>query len=162
MTVPKIEIDGARVEAMIMEMGAIGAHSGTGVWRTVYSPEWIAANALFSKWCAEAGLKVRTDAVGNVWAVHEGKKPGKSIVSGSHIDSQRPGGRYDGALGVLAALIAISALKEQFGRPLRTLEALSLCEEEGSRFPTAGFLGFARDNRAHSPGRRGDDHRLRR
>ena len=141
MTVPKIEIDGARVEAMIMEMGKIGAHSGTGVWRTVYSPEWIAANALFSKWCAEAGLKVRTDAVGNVWAVHEGKKPGKSIVSGSHIDSQRPGGRYDGALGVLAALIAIRALKEQFGRPLRTLEALSLCEEEGSRFPTAGFWG---------------------
>ena len=141
MTSPKIEIDGARAEAMIMEMGAIGAHSGTGVWRTVYSPEWAAANALFSRWCEEAGLKVRRDAVGNVWAVLEGSQPGKSIVSGSHIDTQRPGGRYDGALGVLAAMIAISALKQQFGQPLRTLEALCLCEEEGSRFPTAGFWG---------------------
>jgi allantoate deiminase len=141
MTIPAIEIDAGRVEAMIMEMGAIGAHSGTGVWRTVYSPEWVQANALFTRWCRESGLETRMDAVGNVWAALRGKMPGKSIVSGSHIDTQRPGGRYDGALGVLAALVAIDALKRQFGQPLRTLEALSLCEEEGSRFPTAGFWG---------------------
>lgn len=138
---PAIEIDAALVERMIMELGAIGAHSGTGVWRTVYSPEWTEANALFSRWCRDAGLDVRQDAVGNVWASLEGREPGKSIVSGSHIDTQKPGGRYDGALGVLAALIAIRALKEQFGKPKRTLEAVSLCEEEGSRFPAANFWG---------------------
>ena len=94
----RIHIDPARVEAMIMEMGAIGAHSGTGVWRTVYSPEWVAANDLFARWSEEAGLSVSRDAVGNVWAKLAGTESGKSIVSGSHIDTQTPGGRYDGTL----------------------------------------------------------------
>ncbi|MGO4832022.1 M20/M25/M40 family metallo-hydrolase, partial [Rhizobiaceae sp. 2RAB30] len=139
--IPAIDIDGAYVERLIMELGAIGAHSGTGVWRTVYSPEWVDANALVSRWFDEAGLTVRQDAVGNFWGRLEGSERGKSIVSGSHIDTQRPGGRYDGALGVLAALVAIRALRERFGQPKRTLEAVSLCEEEGSRFPTANFWG---------------------
>ena len=139
--IPAIDIDGAYVERLIMELGAIGAHSGTGVWRTVYSPEWVEANALVSRWFEDAGLTVRQDAVGNFWGRLEGTEGGKSIVSGSHIDTQRPGGRYDGALGVLAALVAIRALRERFGQPKRTLEAVSLCEEEGSRFPTANFWG---------------------
>jgi len=138
---PAIDIDGAFVERLILELGAIGAHSGTGVWRTVYSPEWVEANALLSRWFGEAGLDVCQDAVGNVWAKLQGTEGGKSIVSGSHVDTQRPGGRYDGALGVLSALVAIKALKERFGQPKRTLEAVSLCEEEGSRFPTANFWG---------------------
>ena len=94
-----------------------------------------------SAWCQEAGLEVWRDAVGNVWGRLAGREPGKSIVSGSHIDSQRPGGRFDGALGVIAALTAVRALKEQFGQPRRTLEILSLCEEEASRFPASNFLG---------------------
>jgi len=61
-----ITIDPALVESMIMEMGAIGAHSGTGVWRTVYSPEGVNANDLFARWSEEAGLAVDRDAVGNV------------------------------------------------------------------------------------------------
>jgi len=136
-----ITIDPALVEAMIMEMGAIGAHSGTGVWRTVYSPEWVAANDLYASWGEEAGLAVSRDAVGNVWAKLAGSEGGKSIVSGSHIDTQTPGGRYDGTLGALSALIALKVLKAQFGQPKRTLEAVSLCEEEGSRFPSANFWG---------------------
>ena len=89
----KIDIDAGLVERMIMEMGAIGAHSGTGVWRTVYSPEWVQANDLFARWSEEAGLAVSRDAVGNVWGKLQGTEPGKSIVSGSHIDTQKPGGR---------------------------------------------------------------------
>ncbi|NGP17019.1 hydantoinase/carbamoylase family amidase [Devosia chinhatensis] len=126
---------------MIMEMGAIGAHSGTGVWRTVYSPEWVEANDLYARWLEDAGLTVSRDAVGNVWGKLEGTAGGASIVSGSHIDTQCPGGRYDGTLGALSALIALRVLKAQFGQPKRTLEAVSLCEEEGSRFPTANFWG---------------------
>jgi allantoate deiminase len=137
----EIHIDKGLVETFILEMARIGQHSGTGVWRTVYTPEWVAANALFAKWSREAGLEVTRDAVGNFWASHLGSQAGPSIVSGSHIDSQRPGGRYDGTLGILAALIAIKALKEQFGQPKKTLEAVSLCEEEASRFPSANFWG---------------------
>src|SRR5207302_9871289 len=71
----------------------------------------------------------------------EGTEPGRAIASGSHIDSQTPGGRYDGALGVIAALVALRTLRERFGRPRRTLEAASLCEEEASRFHAARFWG---------------------
>ena len=147
----RIKVDPALVEKMIVEMGTIGAHSGTGVWRTVYSPEWVAANDLFARWCGEAGLTVSHDAVGNVWGRLEGSESGKSIVSGSHIDTQTPGGRYDGTLGALSALIALKLLREQFGQPKRTLEAVSLCEEEGSRFPTANFWGSRAITGAISP-----------
>lgn len=138
---PKIAIDAELVERYVMTLGAVGAYADTGVWRVVYSPEWIAAADRYAAWCGEAGLAVHRDAVGNVWGRLPGAEGGKSIVSGSHIDTQRPGGRYDGALGALAALIAIRALKERFGQPRRTLEAVALCEEEGSRFPGANFWG---------------------
>src|SRR5690554_5527968 len=109
-----IEIDSMLVEHYVMELAAFGAHGETGVWRTVYSPEWVAATNQYAAWCEEAGLSVRCDAVGNVWGRLAGREHGKAIVSGSHIDSQTPGGRYDGALGVIAALVALRALKEQF------------------------------------------------
>lgn len=137
----QIEIDPALVESYIMRLGEFGAYGDTGVWRTVYSPEWIGATRQYATWCTDAGLHVHHDAVGNVWGILRGSVPEKSIVSGSHIDTQQPGGRYDGALGALAALIALKALKEQCGTPVRTLEAVALCEEEGSRFPTANFWG---------------------
>jgi allantoate deiminase len=89
----------------------------------------------------DAGLEVRRDAVGNLWGRIEGTEGGKSIVTGSHVDSQRPGGRYDGVLGVIAGVTAVRALVEQFGPPKRTIEVVSLCEEESSRFPTANFWG---------------------
>ena len=138
---PEISIDPDLVERYVMELGRIGAYADTGVWRTVYSPEWVEATDQYAAWCEEAGLAVSRDAVGNVWGKLAGSEPGPSIVSGSHIDTQRPGGRYDGTLGALAGLIAIRSLKEQFGQPKRTLEALSLCEEEGSRFPSTNFWG---------------------
>ncbi|WP_296742141.1 Zn-dependent hydrolase [Mesorhizobium sp.] len=136
-----INIDPEHVERLILDLGEFGAHSGTGVWRTVYSPECVAAAKHFAGWCAEAGLAVHHDAVGNVWGRLEGREAGPSIVSGSHIDSQKPGGRYDGALGAIAALVAIDALARQFGKPRRTLEVLALCEEEGSRFAAASLWG---------------------
>ena len=135
----KIAIDPDRVERLILELGRFGAHSGTGVWRTVYSPEWLAAADQFAQWCLDAGMAVHRDAVGNVWGRIEGAEAGPAIVSGSHIDTQTPGGRYDGALGAIAALIAIDALHRQFGRPRRSLEVVAFCEEEGSRFSAANF-----------------------
>lgn len=138
---PTIHIDPALVEHYIMTMAQYGVYGAAGVWRTVYSPEWVAAQDQYAAWCEAAGLRVRRDAVGNVWGRLDGSVGGQAIVSGSHIDTQRPGGRYDGVLGVVAGLIAIKALKEQFGTPKRPLEAVSFCEEEGSRFPAANFWG---------------------
>lgn len=137
----QLTFDSAGIEHLILTLGAVGAHSGTGVWRRAYDPEWVAAQGLLAEWMGQAGLQVRQDAVGNLWGRVEGTGGGKAVVSGSHIDSQCPGGRYDGALGVIAALVAVQALVAAFGAPKRPMEVLSLCEEEGSRFPTAGFWG---------------------
>lgn len=141
MSLPRIAVDRHLVEDCVMTLGRIGAASGTGVKRTVYSPEWVQATDLYAQWCADAGLAVRRDAVGNVWGRLEGSNDERSIVSGSHIDSQLPGGRYDGALGCIAAYIALRTLRERFGAPRRTLEAVAFCEEEGSRFPAANLWG---------------------
>jgi allantoate deiminase len=149
---PEIILDADLIERRIMALAEHGAHSGTGVWRTVYSPEWVAATNLYAQWCTEAGLTVTRDAVGNVWGRLQGTAGVKAIVSGSHIDTQRPGGRYDGALGALAGLIAIEALGKQFGPPRRPVEALALCEEEGSRFPTASFWGSRAITGSIAPG----------
>jgi allantoate deiminase len=149
---PPIQIDASLVEHYILELARHGAYGETGVWRTVYSPEWVAAGEQYATWCEEAGLAVRRDPVGNIWGRLEGNAGGRAIVSGSHLDSQRPGGRYDGALGAIAALVAIRALHEQFGQPRRPLEALAFCEEEGSRFPAARFWGSRAITGAIAPG----------
>jgi allantoate deiminase len=137
----RVDVDAALLERHLLELARHGAHGDTGVWRTAYSPTWAAAQDTVARWYGEAGLAVRRDAVGNVWGRLEGSDPSSVVASGSHIDSQTPGGRYDGALGVVAALVAVRALAEQFGRPRLTLEAVSLCEEEASRFHAARFWG---------------------
>ena len=137
----QIEIDPAVVEERIMTLGAIGACHDTGVCRAALTPEWIDAQALVEQWCKQIGLTTRMDAVANLWGRLEGTEGGKVIASGSHIDSQLPGGRYDGALGIIAAITAVEALKRQFGAPKRPLEIVSFCEEEGSRFNGARFWG---------------------
>src|SRR5207248_1675573 len=139
--VTSIQVDPKLVEERIFTLARYGAHGETGVWRTVYSPEWEAAQAQVEEWCRGIGLATRRDAVGSVWGRLEGSEGGPAIVSGSHIDSQTPGGRYDGALGVIAALTAVQCLREQAGEPRRALEVVSLCEEEASRFHAANFWG---------------------
>lgn len=136
-----IDVDAGLVERLLIELARHGACGETGVWRTVYSPEWVAAQDQVAAWMAEAGLEVRSDAVGSVWGKLAGSEGGPAIATGSHIDSQTPGGRYDGALGVVAGLIALRTLRGQFGAPRRTLEAVSLCEEEASRFHATNFWG---------------------
>lgn len=136
-----ISIDPAEVDRHITQLARFGAHGPTGVWRTVYSPEWRAAQEQLAAWFGAAGLTVRQDAVGSLWGRLDGTAGGGVIVSGSHVDSQRPGGQYDGALGIIGALLAVTYLQQTYGRPRQPLEVVSLCEEESSRFPSAAFWG---------------------
>ncbi|MFM9105631.1 MAG: hydantoinase/carbamoylase family amidase, partial [Chloroflexota bacterium] len=136
-----VSVDPALVERCLLALAEHGATGETGVSRTTYSPEWIAAQRLVMAWGRDAGMDARMDAVGNVWCRADGPEGGGAVVTGSHIDSQCPGGRYDGALGVIAGYVAIRTLLERHGPPRRPVELLSLCEEEGSRYPSADFWG---------------------
>ncbi len=136
-----VRVEPRLVERWLAELARHGAHGETGVWRPVYSPAWAAAQATIAGWFAESGLAVRRDAVGNVWGRLEGRTGGPAIATGSHVDSQLPGGRFDGALGVVGGLVALRTLAERYGPPRRPLEVVAFCEEEASRFPTANFWG---------------------
>src|SRR4029077_5013440 len=127
---------GALLERRLDELYAIGAEpdGGGGAYRPLYGNAWASAGERVERWMKDAGLKTRRDAVGNLWGRIEGT--GKSIVTGSHIDTVRHGGRLDGALGIVAGLTAVEALLKEKGKPRRTLEVVAICEEEGSRFAT--------------------------
>jgi hydantoinase/carbamoylase family amidase len=116
----------------------IGADGG-GVSRFAWTPELAQANDWFVGRLEELGLEAEVDPAGNVlgrWNAGEGK----AVLVGSHLDTVRRGGRYDGALGVLAALDVVRRLKAEGVEPARPLWVVSFNDEEGSRFQT-GMLG---------------------
>ncbi|MBY8911283.1 allantoate deiminase [Bacillus sp. YC2] len=120
----------------IQWLSQFGASAEGGVTRLLYTKEWMDAQLAVKKKMASLGLETRFDDVGNVFGRLSGtESPGELILTGSHIDTVINGGKYDGAYGVLAAMLAITHLRKTYGRPKKTLEAVSLCEEEGSRFP---------------------------
>jgi len=128
------------IENYLGKLATFGEQPEGGLIRPVYSPPWLAAQQQLADWMAEAGLTTRTDAIGNLWGRLEGRESGRAIASGSHLDTVKGGGKYDGALGIIAALCAIRFLKETFGQPRLPLEVVAFCEEEGSRFSNT-FLG---------------------
>src|SRR6185295_5913100 len=89
-------IDGARLERRLDELYAIGAEPDGGTFRPLDGEAWVAAGQLVERWMKDAGLETRRDAVGNLWGRVGGS--GTAIVTGSHIDTVRHGGRLDGAL----------------------------------------------------------------
>ena len=128
------------IAARLAELYAIGAQPGGGVYRGLYDDAWATAVECVERWLKNAGLKTRRDGVGNLWGRVDGTDKGRSIVTGSHIDTVRRGGRLDGALGIVAGLTAVESLLATKGRPKRPLEVVAICEEEGSRF-AANFWG---------------------
>src|SRR5882672_8858344 len=133
---PSVRIDAALLERQLDELFAIGAEPGGGCYRPLYGSAWAAACDQVEQWMNAAGLATRRDAVGNMWGRIEGSGGGNAVVTGSHIDTVRRGGRLDGALGITAGLTALRAIAQARGKPKRPLELLVVCEEEGSRFAT--------------------------
>ena len=119
----------------------IGRAEGGGYYRGSYTPEEAELCRHLSAWMKNAGLEVRRDAAGNLWGRIEGTdKTALPVVVGSHIDSVRNGGNYDGIFGVLGGLAAVKTLIEKHGRPKNTLELAAFTGEEGSRF-SIGLMG---------------------
>src|SRR5258708_11404329 len=119
-------IDPRLIERRLAELYAIGAEPGGGAYRPLYGAAWATAVERVERWLKDAGLKTRRDAVGNLWGRAEGTDKGKSIVTGSHIDTVRRGGRLDGALGLVAGLTAVEALLEATGKPRPSLEVVAI------------------------------------
>jgi len=122
----------------VRELAQFGANAAGGMDRFVYTPAWQAARDQVGRWMAEAGLEVRSDAAGNLFGRLAGVSD-RTILTGSHLDTVPNGGRLDGALGIIAGLVALDALREG-RRPRKSLEVVATCEEEGSRF-AANFWG---------------------
>src|SRR5260370_7445736 len=151
-----LHMDRFGVEQDIEMVGTIGREVGGGIVRPVYSPGWVQARKELAGWMSAAGLEVREDAVGNLFGRLRGTiDDTRTILTGSHIDTVKLGGRFDGALGILSALIALQTLREQAGKPQRSLRIVAVCEEEGSRFQahywgTRGMLGLIHDKDLHA------------
>jgi allantoate deiminase len=120
------------------EAARIGADGG-GVSRFAWTPELARANEWLVGRLQELGLETEIDAAGNVLGRWE-EGEGTAVLVGSHLDTVPRGGRYDGALGVLAALEVVRTLRREGVSLLRPLWIVSFNDEEGSRFQT-GMLG---------------------
>ncbi len=146
MTAIDLTVTPGEMQDMVETLGAIGEQPGGGIIRHVYDAAWLAARLQLADWMRAGGLAVHEDAVGNLFGRIDGASP-RTVLTGSHIDTVKLGGRYDGALGVLSALAALRVLNATAGRPKRCLEMVALCEEEDSRFHanfwgTRGILGL--------------------
>ncbi len=129
-----------RVSARLERLAQIGATPAGGVTRPTFTPDHTLATREVAQWMEAAGLEPQLDQFGNLLGRLAGSHPAADMVlSGSHLDSVPNGGNFDGVLGVLAALEALTLVRERGLRPHRSLGLVSFIEEEGARFH--GLLG---------------------
>jgi ureidoglycolate amidohydrolase len=136
-----LEVDKNRLISEIEALALISDAEAPAVTRIVFTPTDLKARAWFLARCQEAGLALRQDAIGNVFARWNGEDPNASAVgTGSHIDAIPNAGKYDGVVGVLGGLEAIRALRQGGFIPKRSIELILFTSEEPTRFGI-GCLG---------------------
>jgi allantoate deiminase len=110
----------------------------SGLYRGYLTPAYDAAQATLAEWMRQAGMTVRRDAAANLLGRYEGEQPDSpALLIGSHLDSVRDGGRYDGPLGIMLGVEAVAALHARGQRMPFPIEVSAFGDEEGSRFPAA-------------------------
>ncbi|PJF26296.1 MAG: Zn-dependent hydrolase, partial [Phototrophicales bacterium] len=146
MTAAALQINADRLRADFEELAAIGGTPENGVNRLALSPEDIQARSWFADKLDAAGLVVRDDDAANLSGVLFAPDPeAKTLLIGSHLDSVPNGGRYDGALGVLAGLEILRTIKESDLRLPFHLEVINFTDDEGcwkSLFGARAFSGM--------------------
>jgi N-carbamoyl-L-amino-acid hydrolase len=136
-----LRINSDRMLAAFNELASIGATEQGGVHRPTFSEAHLAARRWFRDEVERSGLVFRTDGAGNHSAIWPGgRADATTLLLGSHLDSVPTGGRFDGALGVIAALEVLKTVKENGTRPKVHLEAIDFTDEEGT---LVGLLGSA-------------------
>ena len=138
MMTENIRINGERLWNSIMEMAQIGATANGGSHRLTLSDEDKLGRDLFARWCADAGLSLTVDDMGDMFARRAGAENDQAPVGiGSHLDTQPFGGRFDGVFGVLAGLEVIRSLNDHGIDTITPLEVVNWTNEEGARFAPA-------------------------
>jgi N-carbamoyl-L-amino-acid hydrolase len=138
MDLKDVRVNGKRLKNTLEEMAKIGATPAGGVQRLTLSEEDKQARDLFVRWLKELNIEVTIDEMGSIF----GKRAGKNnalppVMSGSHIDSQPKGGRFDGILGVMGPLEVLRTLNENNIETIRPIVIVDWTNEEGSRFAPA-------------------------
>lgn len=130
-----LRTDRERLWQALMEMAKIGATPKGGVNRQAFTDLDRQSRDLFIEWCRAEGCTIRIDAIGNIFARREGQEPDSpSVMTGSHLDSQPTGGRFDGVYGVLAGMEVIRTLNQHDIRTRAPIEVVAWSNEEGCRF----------------------------
>ena len=131
---PHLRVDGARLLRRIAALAEIGPLEGGGSNRLALTDADKEGRDLVVTWMLDLGLEVGIDEIGNVVGTRAGREPGAPVMTGSHIDTVRTGGRYDGNLGVLAGLEVVEVLEAAGVTTRRPLAVAFFTNEEGSRF----------------------------
>jgi N-carbamoyl-L-amino-acid hydrolase len=136
-------VNGDRLWARMMAMAKFGALPGGGCNRQALTDEDFAGREQFIDWCRDLGCSIRIDTIGNIFA----RLPGQDntlnpVITGSHLDTQPSGGKFDGIYGVLAGLEVLATIVETGTLHRRPLEVVVWTNEEGCRFDTA-MMGSA-------------------
>ncbi|EJO30199.1 Zn-dependent hydrolase [Achromobacter marplatensis] len=134
-TLADLRVDGARLWQSLMDLARIGGTEKGGVCRLALTDLDRQGRDLFVNWAMDAGCEVRVDAIGNIFA----RRPGRDnrlpvVMTGSHIDTQPTGGKFDGNYGVLAGLEVLRTLNDAGVQTEAPLELAVWTNEEGSRF----------------------------
>jgi allantoate deiminase len=127
----------ASAERIMARCEKLSRHSEQpgGLTRVFLSPEQRAVNELVLGWMREAGMSARLDAIGNCVGRYEGERPGLAcLMLGSHLDTVRDAGKYDGMLGVVAAIECVDSLNSRKKRLPFAIEVIGFADEEGVRF----------------------------
>ena len=130
-----LRVDGARLWQSLMDLARIGGTEKGGVCRLALTDLDRQGRDLFVRWATEAGCEVRVDAIGNIFARRSGRDNSlPAVMTGSHIDTQPTGGKFDGNYGVLAGLEVLRTLNDAGLQTDAPLELAVWTNEEGSRF----------------------------
>lgn len=130
-----LRIDGARLWQSLMDLARIGGTPKGGVCRIALTELDGQGRDLFVRWAREAGCSIRVDAIGNIFARRAGEDDSlPPVMTGSHIDTQPTGGKFDGNYGVMAGLEVVRTLNAAGVRTRAPIEVAVWTNEEGSRF----------------------------
>jgi N-carbamoyl-L-amino-acid hydrolase len=129
-----LRVDADRLLRRLEALAQIGAIEGGGCCRLALSDEDKAGRDRVVSWMRELGLEVAVDAIGNIFGLRRGLRDVAPVMTGSHIDTVRTGGRYDGNLGVLGGLEVVQTLNDAGFATQRPLVVAVFTDEEGARF----------------------------